>query len=373
MLFLFPAIVPAQVYSGADLPLLMRQARNDSIHKIERLAAGDFHLRINKYRQSMHIDTLSWDDTMWVAARNHCAWMNANSELSHGEKKNTPCYTGEHPGDRYGYAREGKEAYAAWSGENVLYNWENAGNSIEQIANSIAEYSFVQWKNSPGHNANMLAKGSSVHAVAFLLGSDGRVWATDLFSWNVRGKSSSPFSGLNEPKEPVAALSQPKKAEKKNNGLQSSANKFVKLDLASTTADLTAALYDDKKEIHRDKAMEKAAQAHAVYVAGIKKLAHEEKKGRRNYYGATPEQRLHKASHGKYAFAGRKLRITESVISMEADAANLDLPALAASINEKLGNDPENIPPSKTGYGISIKRVKNILTIYVVRVSGYRR
>ncbi|NQX98854.1 MAG: hypothetical protein HRT73_13400, partial [Flavobacteriales bacterium] len=69
------------------------------------------------------------------------------------------------------------------SGENALYNYSAYGKSIKEIAQNIAFRSFKQWKNSPGHNRNMLRKGHVAHGTAFKITND-KVWGTDLFSSN---------------------------------------------------------------------------------------------------------------------------------------------------------------------------------------------
>lgn len=373
LLLLVSPALSAQVGNSTQLPALLRQSGNDSLRKIERLAALQFHVLINEYRVSQNLDALAWDDTLWLASRNHCEWMESNDELSHQEKANTKSFTGKDPGDRYAFVKNNKNASGAWSAENALYNYSAGGSTIADIAKNIAQYSLNQWKHSPGHNANMLGKSSRSHGVAFLIVPGGRVWSTDLFSWQAGSQQKSSIntsvilaSGGNEttPSQTTTAK------QVKKNGMQSASAKYVKLDLASTSADLSAALYQQQEGMKRSKAMEKAAYQHALYIAGTKKLVHEEKKGRRNFYGTTVEKRMRKASRGRYAFAKRHLKVTENIVLAEADAAALDVPALATEINEKLGNDPNNTPFDSVGYGIVIKRVKNILSVYVVRVSG---
>lgn len=373
LLLLIPAAVSAQVSTASKLPVLLRQSGNDSLRKIERLAALQFHVLINEYRVSQNLNALGWDDTLWLASRNHCEWMEANDELSHHEKANTKSFSGEDPGDRYAFVKNNKNASGAWSAENALYNYSAGGSTITGIAKNIAQYSFDQWKHSPGHNANMLGKGSRSHGVAFLIVPGGRVWSTDLFSWQSgsilkSGTNTSVIlaSGSNETTPAKTTTAK----QSKNKGMQSASAKYVKLDLAVTTTDLSAALYEKQEGMKRSKTMEKAAYQHALYVAGTKKLVHEEKKGRRNFYGTTVEKRMRKASRGRYAFAKHHLKVTENIVMVEADAAALDVSALAAEINEKLGNDPNNTPFDSVGYGIAIRRVKNILSVYVARVSG---
>ncbi len=172
----------AQVFQVNKLTAVINQCTKDSVQKTERLAALKFHTLINEYRKKNKIDTLVWDDVLWLAARNHSVWMGTNGELSHSEKEGTKNFTGTDPGDRYYYASNHNSDN--WSGENALYNWNDDGATMEIISDEMAKGSFLQWKNSPGHDANMRAKGSRSHAVAFYLEPQGAVWATDLFSYD---------------------------------------------------------------------------------------------------------------------------------------------------------------------------------------------
>lgn len=86
-----------------QLPAIKKSAETDSVQFIERLAAYYFHQNINEYRKANEKSILVWDDTLWLASRNHCVWMCANNELSHGEKKGTYFFSGKQPGDRIDY------------------------------------------------------------------------------------------------------------------------------------------------------------------------------------------------------------------------------------------------------------------------------
>src|ERR1044071_5443656 len=79
---------------------IVKSSESDSIQYIERMAAYLFHQKINSYRAAKQLNTLAWDDTLWLAARNHTQWMNTNSKLSHEENSNSTGFTGKSPGDR---------------------------------------------------------------------------------------------------------------------------------------------------------------------------------------------------------------------------------------------------------------------------------
>lgn len=374
VLLLSFAPVKAQVADATKLSSILLSAKKDSAQKIERLAALKFHKLINAYRISSSVDSLRWDDTLWLASRNHSNWMKTNNELSHGETSGTTNFTGSGPGARYDYASKGK-GMCSWSGENALYNYNDAGQTIEEIATTIAEYSLSQWQHSPGHNANMLAKGSRVHGVAFILGNDGRVWATDLFAYRYYS-DYTPMAAKTQEKNPVATVAKTTSSNTSNaSKLPSASSKFVKLDLSKTSTDITAALYKKSAEFGgRNATMEKAAMHHAEYMANTKQLTHEERKKRRHYSGTDVNKRMMKASSGKYFFAKHRWNVHESIAVVEADAASMDIPALVTEITNKLGAECESgIDDTRSGYGVVIKRVKNRLTIYVVKVSAERK
>lgn len=165
------------------LKTLLQAAEHDRKQKIERLAAIKFHKLIIEYRIKNGVDALEWDESLWITSRNHSIWMGENEILAHHETKGTKYFTGVKPGDRYEYTTSDKGT-CSWSGENALYNYSNEGKTIEEISINIATHSLNQWKHSPGHNQNMLAKGSKAHGVAFYLNKEGVVYATDLFAYN---------------------------------------------------------------------------------------------------------------------------------------------------------------------------------------------
>lgn len=378
LLGLCPAL-NAQVAENTQLNVILKNASIDSIQKIERLAAILFHDKINAHRVANGKEKLGWDDTLWLASRNHNMWMMANEKLAHHQEAGTKGFSGVTPGDRYDYASR-KKGKCSWSGENALYNYSAGYGTIQKNAEHIAEYSFNQWKNSPGHNNNMLSGSSRVHGVAFTIVSGERVWGTDLFgrpsySTIVMMPAAIPgvkLTGAPEmivsapaPKpEPVATT--PAKAQKTK--FVSASAKYVKLNLEETTTNLQNALYSSAG-VKNNKSLAKAAQHHAEYMAANQKLVHEEAKQKRKYYAGSPQQRIVKASRGAKLFHKKKIAYTESIAMVQADAAAFDINTISKTILAAL--DKEKTASTGTtdavGFGMVIKRIKNELRIYVVR------
>ncbi len=177
---ILPTVANAQLYTYQDVDALIEKSKQDSIAEIERMAALEFHKLINKYRTENGLSTIKWNETLWIATINHNKWMTKTGTLSHHQTTNNKYFTGKSPGDRLSYAQAGNSHYG-WSGENALYNYSSTGKTKEEIAKNIAQKSFTQWKNSPGHNENMLSKRHGSHGVAFAI-NGSVVWGTDLFS-----------------------------------------------------------------------------------------------------------------------------------------------------------------------------------------------
>jgi uncharacterized protein YkwD len=116
---------------------------------------------INAYRQQNGLSTLSSTQTLDAAAEWMSGDMGANDYFSHTDS------LGRDPWTRicsFGYC------YNTWKGENIA-----AGTSSAQTA-------FDLWKNSPGHNANMLGANFNVIGIGrvYTAGSPyGWYWTTD--------------------------------------------------------------------------------------------------------------------------------------------------------------------------------------------------
>jgi len=356
-----------QISTYSQLGALLLKAQSDSIQKVERNAALKFHKTLNAYRKKNKLDTIGWDESMWLACRNHCIWMATNRVLEHTQKTKTKNYTGSEPGDRYKYVTSGK-GKSQWSGENALYNFDHEGRTANEIATHVAKNAFEQWKNSEGHNENMLGKAHKVHSVAFVFSTDGRLYGTDLFASNIdedyRGTKSEPVQLLvvQENVTPSIIIPVPMKR--------------VRLDLNNLKAELTRRLYENDSLrpdliIKKNRAMEKASVQHAEYMSSVKKLTHEELKNKKKYYGKTEQQRMVKASCGFYLLKRNRTALKEDLAMLEVDAASLDIDSLTQEIRAKLSKS-ENGRAGKlqVGYGISLKRNKNNVKVYVSRLVG---
>ena len=353
----------AQIFQTSQLSAVIKKCNTDSVQKTERLAALKFHKLINQYRKENKIDTLAWDDELWLTSRNHNIWMGENGKLSHTQNEDTKYFTGNGPGDRYNYTTANKGG-SSWSGENALYNWNDNGSSIEEISESMANTAFKQWKYSPGHDENMRAPQSHSHGTAFFLEPDGPVWATDLFSYK-KFDDNFPLA-----KADLASLEkEAAKADSKNVKIKTQSVKKIRIRDAQQLSANLLSIQEQSSEVKTGKAIKKAAQSHAYYIACSKKLTHEEKKNKPGYYGATEKQRILKASFGWYLFQQRKTPVSESIALIELTEIPADLSALASDVIIELNEEKQmQGTPVSSAYGVSFKQVKNTLNIYVVRV-----
>lgn len=367
IVFLFSLLISsglmAQIFQTSQLSAVLKKCYSDSVQKTERLAALKFHKLINDYRKQNKIDTLEWDDELWLASRNHNLWMGENSKLSHTQTENTKYFTGKNPGDRYNYATSNK-GRSSWSGENALYNYDDNGSSIEQISATMAKAAFNQWKNSPGHDENMRAPHSHSHGTAFYLEPEGPVWATDLFSYNRIDKPDLTVS-----KELASADKTSTSQDIKTSKIKPETGKKLRLKDAIQLSNNLLSMLETNSAVKISKANKRAAQRHADYMAYSKKLTHEEKKNKPGFYGTTEKQRMIKASFGWFLFQQRKTPVSESIAQVKLTAIPSDLSVLASEVNTAL--DVEKELQGNTivsGYGVAFKQVKNTLNIFIVRV-----
>lgn len=182
--FLFQ-VSNAQKNTINDLDNILKEIENDTIAKIERLAAFEFHHLLNNYRKQQRKQALDFDEIMWIAARNHNLYMKAAGDLTHSEdmklSKLNSYATGSYPSERVDFAAADKELYISSGGENCLYNYSFYGNNYVEIAKNMALTAFNQWKSSKGHHENMLTTNYKKHGIAFTY-DQGTVWATNVFS-----------------------------------------------------------------------------------------------------------------------------------------------------------------------------------------------
>ncbi|MDT8412175.1 MAG: CAP domain-containing protein [Vicingaceae bacterium] len=192
----------AQKNTINDLDNILNEVEIDTIAKIERLAAFEFHHLLNNYRKQQRKQALDFDEIMWVAARNHNLYMKAAKDLTHREDMKlsnlTPYSTGNYPSERVDFAAADKEVYISSGGENCLYNYSFYGNNYVEIAKNMALTAFNQWKGSKGHHENMLTADYKKHGIAFTY-DKGTVWATNVFSRGIFYKGNEVIADAKVP------------------------------------------------------------------------------------------------------------------------------------------------------------------------------
>lgn len=353
------SIATQKIYTAAQLPELLKKAKTDSSLYEERAAAKLFHKLINDYRREQKRDTLAWNDTLWLASRNHCLWMMKKTELTHHQEKGTELFTGYSPGDRYNYVVNNMVRHS-WSGENALYNFSHNYSSMKTRIKMIAEKSFLQWKESPGHNENMLNKGSAVHGVAFVIDEEhDRTWGVDLFARAPYGKAVQ----VTPSKEEFTKQETVTPADK------TPAATVQKFNATKSRAKLYDLLYADRKK-YKDEVIAEAAAKHARYLANTGSEGHRQEKGKVYYTGKDAKQRVRAAASGLDKIRYRKLKINESVAYMEVPAAGFNEKELAEALRTMWENDSQGTDASRVGVGLEVKRVKDKVKIWAVRVEG---
>lgn len=135
--------------NGPDLPLLERQT---------------FHA-VNDLRLEKKVATLSWDDVLYRAARDHADYLIQEKKLSHEQRfkdKSTPGKRVKLHGG-LAYSRVGENLVSVTSG--VVVNLKGQKLSTQSV-NSAAMTMAQLWKESPGHYRNILEKGFNASALA---------------------------------------------------------------------------------------------------------------------------------------------------------------------------------------------------------------
>ena len=138
---------------------------------------------INQYRQNSGLGTLLLSDTISDASTKHSSDMAKYNFFDHNTVRSDYFPTGSTPWDRLrlcGYN------YNTDMGENIAAGY------------SSAQSVFAGWKNSPGHNANMLNPDFRVIGIGLVTGgSYGQYWTTDFGGYidpTAHGPGSSPPS-----------------------------------------------------------------------------------------------------------------------------------------------------------------------------------
>jgi len=364
MLYL-QATLNAQDLALKSISIPHENSNNDSVLLIEKKAAYYFHKLLNEYRRSNQADSIGWNETLWLTCKNHNIWMRYHNELSHTQKQGTAFFSGKSPGERYLYTTQNK-GKCSWSGENALYNFSAHGKTITEIAKNIAQACIDQWKKSPGHNKNMLSGKHAVHGVSFVI-DNSRVWGTDLFAYNTgdKEKETIELSDVQKEFKHLENISY-KETNKNSDEVKKVTTRYLKSEIEKALiADLNT---NSSNAFKPHKHLNKSAQKHAEYMAGIKKLTLTEEKSKRRFYAKSSRARLLKASSGLSILVFGNKNLVEQIALSEADENNLNPKIILSDLKKSLSqqNFKENSSGS-AGIGVSIKKQNGKIMIYVSR------
>ena len=135
-----------------DLERLIEDATEDNLIQVEIQASILFNEILNQYRAEKKLKPMEWNIGLWMAARNHSIYM-TNEEFSHMQtKKISTYYTGYKFFNRLNYVLSSPAANNLAGGENLVMFYMHPEQTITYYVN----IAFQRWKNSPGHNKNML-------------------------------------------------------------------------------------------------------------------------------------------------------------------------------------------------------------------------
>lgn len=352
---------PAKVET---LNTIVKTSETDSLQYIERLAAYLFHQKLNSYRVAEGLNAVLWDDSLWLACRNHTQWMNTNNQLSHDEKSGTSGFSGTSPGDRYSYVTSDK-GKSAWCGENALYNYSANGSNVADIAERVAQSSFEQWQASPGHNANMLYENMYVEGTAFIINHD-QVWATSLFARKPFTDSYAPMAFAKPMSDkfkdgPVT----PNNNTVANNTTAPTGKKQTTSQMEKSIREsLTNGIYLD---VDTDKGLASAAKNHLAYMTLHKTVGVKEEKGKSRFTGKTTKKRVMKASHGTELFKRMRTCVQEMTFKKVYDSNTFDASMAVADATAEFDKKRTlNTDLKSVGMSVQIRKVKTEFTVYIV-------
>lgn len=159
-----------RVYPLDSLNVLMNNTLHPEVHA-ERLLAQQTHASINRHREQKQLSQLQWNDTLWLAARNHAVYLLLNNLTGHTQQAGKQAFNGQQPEDRIAFL-VGETPNYRMEGENV---YSQSGFTLESMPNNSVE----SWLNSPGHKANM-ERNYNQHGLA-IAEYGGQQVAVDLF------------------------------------------------------------------------------------------------------------------------------------------------------------------------------------------------
>ncbi|MCC5917157.1 MAG: CAP domain-containing protein [Cryomorphaceae bacterium] len=368
-LFCIVSVANGQPFTLSEMNLADEFVSNKREQVICMKAAKKFHYLLNEYRAENELDTLSWSDLLWLTALNHTIWMGQNEKLSHKQELETPYFTGISPSKRMYFSDDiGSGEYFA--GENVWYSRGLVAleNEEDEIAKSIAVFAFSSWKNSKGHNKNMLREKPNIHAAAFYYNS-GKFWGTSLFGRQSNYTSNDITRKLIHSDKRLKAIEVPENTLVKNYR-EAFLQKYFKLNKGSIIKLLKEEFFkNERAQIKFSKHLENAAQKHAEYILkNGRMITSVQEKGKKGFYGVSPVHRVNKAMHGMGNLKIFAKDVTEQIAVLSTTIDRINTEDLQRFILEIL-NDELNLDSYHTaGYGVTVEINGVTKTIVVVRL-----
>lgn len=159
-----------QVFPLDSLTALMNASKYPELYT-ERQLARQTHTLINRHREQKKLSKLQWNDTLWLAARNHAVYLLLNNITGHTQQVGKQGFNGQEPENRIAFL-VGETPNYRMEGENV---YRQSGFTLESMPDNSVE----SWLNSPGHKAN-IERNYNQHGLAIVEYGRQQV-AVDLF------------------------------------------------------------------------------------------------------------------------------------------------------------------------------------------------
>lgn len=186
--YLIAPIVTLLILTGVS-SVSFAQLSNSNYSLLQK----ELYEQVNSYRQANGLVKLESDLILEKAALSQNEYMVKYDTLTHTQKKGSL----KTPSKRVKY-HKGKIFESV--GENVLYHNVESFKMNKKEIEELARDLFLQWKNSPPHNANMLGTEYTFSGISFKEDLKGkRIFATQVFARKgieVEGQLSSNGFGL---------------------------------------------------------------------------------------------------------------------------------------------------------------------------------
>jgi uncharacterized protein YkwD len=186
------------IYREGEMNDFLNGIENDKFLQLERMTSMAFHNILNEYRASEGGKTIYWDDKLWMAARNHTVYMHRTADFSHTESWQSEIFTGLDPENRVDFVTYDINEFDNASYENIAVfgqNFSEAAAVDMSFANDLtweemlelavnnAQSMFEMWKDSPGHNQNMLEEDHLAHGTSIIYNENTEsAYATSVFA-----------------------------------------------------------------------------------------------------------------------------------------------------------------------------------------------